>query len=112
MTTFPDQTIHDSDHGVRYVPFIDNGIVGYSVEDDGETTSGSRQYWLYLNPSTGGDADSGDIFLYVGLDEDPDPGNDAPLHFYDTDFDNPTGAGDTPDADWREWATGQPGGNR
>ena len=76
--------ITDEDHGLRYSPFTGpHGCVGYRVE---RLRNGAVVY-IYLSPSGGGDGDSGDVFVYMGVHGDP--AEDEPLHFYaveDADF--------------------------
>ncbi len=71
--------------GVYYTPFIaPDGRVGYSVcEIDG--SNGSREVFIYLNPSASceGGTPPNDVFLYMGIENDP--AEDEPMHFYGID---------------------------
>jgi hypothetical protein len=52
---------------VRWEPFIRGPRVGYKVTrlDDGSVT------YVYMNPSTGGDGGTPDVFVYTGSSNNP-----------------------------------------
>ena len=75
-TEYPDRTIY-TDHGLFYVPFIaDDGRVGYRVGYAVKGDVDERASWetyVYLNPSSSIDVPgTGDVFVYAGVDNDPD----------------------------------------
>lgn len=95
-TEYPAKTIYtNDDSGTYYVPFIaDDGRVGYRVgiarEADGPRgEEASWETFIYLNPSTSIDAsapDRGDVFVYVGIENDP--AQDEPITFIAIDDDS------------------------
>jgi hypothetical protein len=73
------RTVYDPDGNVFYEPFIsDDGRVGYRVgrtddRPDAET-------FIYFNPSTTERDDTPNVFVYIGIENDPN--EDDPQHFY------------------------------
>ena len=76
-TEYPERTIY-TDHDVFYVPFVaDDGRVGYRVgksikaDDPERGHEAGQETFIYLNPSTSTTTGDGDVFLYVGIENDP-----------------------------------------
>ncbi len=61
---------------VYYIPFHEEGRVGYIVR----STDGSREEFLYFNPSDHEHENDANVFVYQGLEGDP--AVDGPQHFY------------------------------
>jgi hypothetical protein len=79
---YDDRQIVDFDSGVVYTPLVmPDGRVGYEVESD----AGERTF-IYFNPSDGSDNGAPNVFVYMGARNDPVL--DAPLNFYDIDFES------------------------
>jgi hypothetical protein len=74
---FPGLTIYDAPGDMYYVPFVsDDGRVGYRVS----TTDGSRETFIYMNPTTDSSGSpSPDVFVYEGIENDP--AEDEPVAF-------------------------------
>jgi hypothetical protein len=76
---FPSRTVYDPAGNVFYVPFVaDDGRVGYRVGRTDERPD--AETFIYMNPSLSGGAPSPDVFVYIGVENDP--AEDAPQHFY------------------------------
>jgi len=74
MKRFP--AIYTSD-GVYYIPFYNDGRVGYIVRTD----DGSKETTIYFNPSDDTDDGVPNVFVYIGVENDP--ALDAAIHHYD-----------------------------
>lgn len=61
-----------------YEPFVNGCLVGYRV-----TLPNGHIRWVYFNPS--GDTEGGppNVFVYIGEQQQPDPGFDYPQTYID-----------------------------
>jgi hypothetical protein len=76
--------IHDETKGsgldaCTYVPWSEDGRIGYRVERPGYHRN-NEQMFIYLNPSDESDDGVPNVFVYMGTTGDPT--QDAPLHHY------------------------------
>lgn len=82
MTVNEAGTLRDPGGGVYYIPFVNEGRVGYRVvrPDPYEET------FIYFNPSLNTEAapDDPNVFVYTGTHDDP--ALDEPQHFYKIAF--------------------------
>lgn len=78
-----EKTIYDHAGGVYYEPFISaNGRVGYRVGRTDEFSD--AETFIYFNPSSTEGDSTPNVFVYIGIDNDPDI--DEPRHFYTLDM--------------------------
>jgi len=74
---YQNDTVLDPGSDVYYVPFIsDDGRVGYRVS----RTDGSRETFIYFNPSDSSSDTKPNVFVYIGIENDP--ALDEAQHWY------------------------------